>query len=50
MSENYERLRQDLKICILFRLQLDESADMCDVFKLFVFIQLVFKGAVKNKR
>jgi hypothetical protein len=38
MSDDTEQLRQDFEICTFFSLQMDESADVCDVFLLLVFV------------
>jgi hypothetical protein len=35
-GDTEQQLRQNLEICELFRLQLDESADVCDVYQLLL--------------
>jgi hypothetical protein len=41
-DDNEQQIRQDLEICEISSLQLDESTEVSDVSQLLVFIQMVF--------
>jgi hypothetical protein len=42
MSDDTENSRQDLAICELFSLKVDESTDACHVFQLLASNRMVF--------